>query len=209
MKLLAALFVALLMLGCMSEIYEGTIPVVLEIDLDDNETRNKIMAEAIDHEKLQANFASDRRGGKYYTPNQETPYTGWSKSMHENGQMMALWHFKDGKADGLWTKWFDNGQKKEEVTYKDGKWDGLEALWYSNGQKQAENTYKAFVWGRRSGKLVTAVGWKRNGEKSDSNVVNGNGVRVSYLDDGTERGRYTYKDGKIVLARPTPTAPPP
>jgi antitoxin component YwqK of YwqJK toxin-antitoxin module len=165
---LTVMLVALLMAGCMSEIYEGAIPVVLEIDLDDNETRDKIIAEAIDHEKLQANFASDRRGGKYYAPNQQKPYTGWSKSMHDNGQMMALWHFKDGKADGLWTKWFDNGQKKEKITYKDGKLVTA-VSWKPNGDKCP----------------VT-------------NVVDGNGVWVWYNPDGTESGRNTYKDGEVV-----------
>ena len=38
-KLLAALFVALLMVGCREE---------AQIDLDDNETRNRIIAEAIE-----------------------------------------------------------------------------------------------------------------------------------------------------------------
>ena len=140
--------------------------------MDDPETRNKIIAEAIVKRKLE--WRGKEGEELRYALNQQTPYTGWMKVMWGNGQIRWL------------------------VQFKDGKWDGLEALWYSNGQKKEENTYKAFVWGRRSGKLVTAVGWKRNGEKSDSNVVDGNGVRVSYLDDGTERGRYTYKDGKIV-----------
>ena len=177
------MFVTLLMVGCgggdsgsggseSNQSFAETPPVkspeVPKIDFDDKETRNRIIAEAIDHEKLQANFASDRRGGKYYTPNQETPYTGWSKSMHENGQMMALWHFKDGKADGLWTKWFDNGQKKEEVTYKDGKLVTA-VSWKPNGDKCP----------------VT-------------NVVNGNGVWAWYNPDGTEGVRFTYKDGEVV-----------
>jgi antitoxin component YwqK of YwqJK toxin-antitoxin module len=29
--------------------------------------------------------------------------------------------FKDGKVEGLHTKWYENGQKSSEVTYKDGE----------------------------------------------------------------------------------------
>ena len=114
---------------------------VTRIDLDDNETRNRIIAEAIDDDKLQ------KRGKKgeelWYAQNQQTPYTGWVKAMYDNGQIKGL------------------GQSK-------------------------------------AGKMWTAVGWKPNGEKCPhTNVVNGNGVVVSYFNDGTEDDRTTFKDGEI------------
>jgi len=41
--------------------------------------------------------------------------------------------------------------------------------------------------------------WKPNGESCPvTNVKDGNGVVVTYKDDGTEAKRYTYKDGKPV-----------
>ena len=84
------------------------------------------------------------------------------------------WNFKDGKQDGPWTHWYENGQKWWEVNYKDGEKDGLWTKWYENGQMKDEITWK-------DGKLVTAVAWKRNGEKCPhSNVVEGNGIWVSY-----------------------------
>jgi len=115
---------------------------VTRIDLDDNETRNRIIAEAIDDDKLQ------KRGKKgeelWYAQNQQTPYTGWVKAIYDNGQIKGL------------------GQSK-------------------------------------AGKMWTAVGWKPNGEKCHhTNVVNGNGVVVSYFNDGTEDDRITFKDGEIV-----------
>jgi len=115
---------------------------VPRIDLDDNETRNRIIAEAIDDDKLQ------KRGKKgeelWYAQNQQTPYTGWVKAIYDNGQIKGL------------------GQSK-------------------------------------AGKMWTAVGWKPNGEKCPhTNVVNGNGIVVSYFNDGTEDDRITFKDGEIV-----------
>ena len=156
-KLLAAMFVALLMVGCGGP------------DLDDKETLDKIIAEAIDGNTLQG------RGKEgevlAYAPNQQTPYTGWAKEMYDNGQVRELSQYKDGKADGLGIEWYEIGQKEWEHTYKDGK-------------------------------LVTAVAWKRNGEKCPhSNVVDGNGVYVDYNEDGTiyaGRGD-TFKDGELVV----------
>ena len=66
----------------------------------------------------------------------------------------------------------------------------VEISFYENGQKKAEYTHK-------NDKLITAVAWKPNGEQCPhTNVVNGNGVMVIYHDDGTVAWRWTYKDGE-------------
>ena len=50
-------------------------------------------------------------------------------------------------------------------------------------------------------KLISAVFWKPNGEKCPVSKIDkdGNGVKVLYNEDGTELGRYTYKDGELVF----------
>ena len=45
---------------------------------------------------------------------------------------------------------------------------------------------------------MSAVTWKSNGEKSETNVVNGNEVVVWYKKDETEWHRSFYKDGEEV-----------
>ena len=47
-KLLAAIFVALLMVGCGEDAQNKAVQNEAKIDLDDNETRNRIIAEAIE-----------------------------------------------------------------------------------------------------------------------------------------------------------------
>ena len=83
-KLLAAPFVALLMAGCGED-----------ADLDDPSTLDKIIAEAIDKDKLQ------RRGKEgealFYGRNQQTPYSGWAKRKNRNGRIEWLIQYKDGK----------------------------------------------------------------------------------------------------------------
>jgi hypothetical protein len=47
---------------------------------------------------------------------------------------------------------------------------------------------------------MSAVVWKKNGEKCPvTNVKDGNGVMVFYDEGGTERRRNTYKDGEVVI----------
>ena len=61
-----------------------------------------------------------------------------------------------------------------------------------NGQIRRLDQYK-------DGKLVTIVVWKPNGEKClHTNIVNGNGVRTWYNDDGTDDFRVTIMDGVLV-----------
>ena len=130
---LFALFVALLMVGCGEDSKKPTedspesnessaetppakSPEVGGIDLDDNETRNRIIAEAIELS---------------YKP---SDYTGWVKWMHDNGQITGLVQFKDDKEDGPATSWYENGQKSGEGTWKDGKLV-TSVVWKPNGEK--------------------------------------------------------------------------
>ena len=139
--LLTALFVALLMVGCGGP------------DLDDKETLDKIIAEAIDGKKLQVR---GKEGEKLaYAPDEQNPYSGWTKKMHDTDWLPrpieSLWQFKDGKPDGHVISWHENGQKKGETTFKGGKKYGLETFWYENGQKEEEGAYKA---GRVDGVVI-------------------------------------------------------
>ena len=169
---------------------------VAKIDLDDNETRNRIIAEAIDWTTLKKKGREELGFGMtdlVYAPNEQTPYSGWviKRLMIDwRDHRMGLTQYKDGNAIGPSASWHHNGQKSYECTYKDAKLDGPAGTWYSTGQKASEQNWK-------DGKLVTAVAWKPNGEKCpETNVVNGNGVWVAYWENGRELARLTYKDGE-------------
>ena len=76
---------------------------------------------------------------------------------------------------------------------------------YTGWVKTMTDNYKGHI-GRiemlaqlKDGLFITIAVWKPNGEKCPAtNVKKGNGVRVWYKDDGTEGGRWIYKDGKVV-----------
>jgi len=169
-KLLAATFVALLMVGC-GEIGNLLAPEVQMIP-PLSEEQEKIIAEAIRIE-----FRSEKGEKLAYALNEQTPYTGWSKSMYGNGQISALTEWKDGEVHGLELAWYTPNEKKN------GKYVCI--------MKSAK------TW--QDGKQMSAAIWKLNGDKCPvTNLVNGNGVVVYYRDDGTERDRATFKDGEPV-----------
>ena len=157
-KLLAAMFVALLMAGCGdSSTTSDSIPPPTNvgvgdsfetIDFDDNETLNRIIAEAIEDvvklgtslrpEEVFKEIARsavargvDMRGMTgfelYCAPNTQTPYTGWVKRFHKNGRLRSLDQYKDGKMHGRKASWSDDGELEDLIgnVWKNGNpvWD--------------------------------------------------------------------------------------
>ena len=168
--------VAGLLAGCGEEAQEEAKREWSRVEQEEEEAKRiaksigwhdyKIIAEAIEWVELSANFTwGDDHFGKHFAPNQQTPYTGWVKRMHNNGQIVWLTQFKDGGHVGPSTEWYNNGQKRSETTFKDGGPVTI-VVWKPNGEKCP-----------------------------DTKLVDGNGVWVWYKDDGTEDYRWTYKDG--------------
>ena len=179
--LVIAFFASLLLFGCGSP------------DLDDPKYLDDILAEAIDEDRLQ--WRGKKGEELYYAQNEQTPYSGWSKKMYDNGQVEVLRHLKDGKTDGLRTIWYDNGQKKLQGNYKDGKTNGLMTSWADNGQKQMEGNYKD----DKMDGLWTA--WHMNGQKKlEGNYKDGktDGLHIVYKEDGTIQERVIFKNGEPV-----------
>jgi hypothetical protein len=87
----------------------------------------------------------------------------------------------------------------------------ISSLWQNERREVPSRDYTGWVkmmngWGQlKDGLFITIAVWKPNGEKCPAtNVKKGNGVRVWYNDDGTEDGRWIYKDGKVVSVVPNP-----
>ena len=137
--LVAALLVAALLVAALL-VAGNWVFAEEEPDLDDPKVREKILQAALLEESFE--HRGPDREQLVYQAGKETPYTGWVKGVHGNGQVSALVPFKDGKEDGLWTQWHDNGEKKQEGHYKDGEQDGLYTEWHDNGQKMKEGHFK-------------------------------------------------------------------
>ena len=197
MKLfIAVLSAAWVLAGCNTRITktaetQGSAQTSKSSILDDPKVRYEILTVAIDGEKLQRH-SGDSSSALHYAPHMQTPYTGWVKHMHANGQVWGLGHYLDGKLDGQLTLWRENGQKLREVHFKDGEKDGLWTLWYENGQKKEEGHYNG---GKKDGLWIS---WQENGRKwIEQNLKDGQreGATIYYNKYGTEDFRETYKDG--------------
>ena len=125
----------------------------------------------------------EEREGIYYVSGSDTPYKGKSFTLNENGKKASKRNFKDGKQDGLQTRWYENGQKKNEANGKDGKMDGLWSEWYENGQKKVETNYKD---GKMDGLVVE---WHENGQKKGE---------ATFKDDEPISGKFWNSKGEPV-----------
>ena len=119
------------------------------------------MSETEKHIEYQSN-GKKRLEGTYKDGKRDGLWTRW----HENGQMKVKGTFKDGEQDGLWTWWDKNGQKSFEGTYKDGQEDGLLTWWHNNGQKWKEKTYK-------DGEEISAKCWDADGNECECSEYGG------------------------------------
>ena len=122
-------------------------PLISDVDVE------RLLKEAVDMESL------EERDDLAYQDNK--PYSGWAKMIHDSGQVQALSQFKDGKPDGLFTVWADNGQKVKEGILKDGKPGGPYTEWHENGQKATEVTFK-------DGEEVSTKHWNSKGEEVET-----------------------------------------
>ena len=152
-------------------------------DLDDPETLDRILAEAVEMDELQ------ERGQLFYSYwDSQTPYTGWGKLLYPDGQVSELFQIKKGKHEGLDVAWYRNGQKEYEAERKDGKL--LDGIWWKlNGEKSSE-----VIDG--NGKLVT---WWDNGQKlQECTYKNGkmDGLDRVWERDGKLVRETTYKKAK-------------
>ena len=198
-KLLVATFIALLMAGWG---YAQSSPSLKKklfsaIDWDDDETRDRIIAEAMDGSKLQER--SEKGENLIYVLDEQTPYTGWARHelpdaigglttlvrvirvkdgkiggemlFRDNRRKLSAYNFKDGKMHGLSTEWYENGQKSLERNFKDGKQDGSWIQWHEDGTESLRATYE-----------------------DDKQV----GLSRAWYENGRKKSEINYKDGKVV-----------
>ena len=136
----------------------------------------------------------DKDGLKYH-PDTKELYSGKVFKNRMGGGKEFEGSYKDGKKDGLWTRWYENGQKKREFTFKDGKEDGLWTGWYENGQKMKEGTQKN---NRQDGKWTW---WYENGQKKEEgNFKDGkkDGLYTEWFESGKKKFEGTQKDGEVI-----------
>ena len=87
---------------------------------------------------------NDFKENRKLTDPDGNPFTGVCVDYYdyEDEQKEYETRYKDGKENGLCTRWYENGQKGYEIRYKDGELNGLYTYWYENGQIECEGFFK-------------------------------------------------------------------
>ena len=152
----------------------------------------------------------EERESIWYLKDSETPYTGESFRLFDNGQKRSEVNFTRGKLVGLFVKWHENGQKKAEGNWKDGK-EIFEKIWNSKGELEGVNISNVETRGSIStGFIKYLIGsytpytgktfsFHGNGQKlREVNYKNGkkDGLDVWWHKTGQKSSEANYKDGK-------------
>ena len=155
-------------------------------NLDDPATLEKIVEKAIDGDMLEKRTVDGHRLS--FARNSETPYSGWVKLLHGNAQVRWLGKYKDGKAIGLITVWYEHLQKQRETMLKNGKQIWFRT-WYTDGQKAREVHYN-------DDKPWSAKTWKPDGTPCpDTDLKDGNGALFQYYDNGQKAMEENFING--------------
>ena len=102
-------------------------PLISDADVE------RLLKEAVDYDSL------EERDDLVYQD--DKPYSGWAKEMHDSGQAFQLVEVKDGKRNGPAPSWHKNGQKRGEGTIKDSEW--VSAKWWNDRGEEVETWQEA------------------------------------------------------------------
>lgn len=156
-------------------------------------------------------FKLVERDGVTYEKDETVPYNGKAVSYYKANVIWRILFnlktnkkevegdFKDGKADGVWTGYYESGQKLSEESYKHGKKEGVSSYWYANGQKMMEINFKDDI-----GEGVSTAWWDNGHMKERGSFKNGqkDGVWTEwYWEDGQKISEETYKDGELISSK--------
>ena len=111
----------------------------LEHDLTDALVIQKLFPDAVIFSHLQQRGQGQEK--LFYEPDSKTPYTGWAKDYHPNGNAEGIGHFIDGKENGPCFFWHDNGVKSQQGEFLDGKRHGLWIHWDTQGAEFERETW--------------------------------------------------------------------
>ena len=137
-----------------------TLPLLLGgCDKKESVTDTKPASEGVNWEELEDR--GEYPDSLFYLKGSNTPYTGKSFTLYDNGQKEMALNYEEGKPDGPLTVWHENGKKMIKGNTNNGKANGLQIRWHENGQKQRQANYK-------DGEKISEKWWNSKGEPVDS-----------------------------------------
>ncbi len=105
---------------------------------------------------------------------------------YKEGQTIEEGFYKDGRKEGVWTKYYSSGQKEHELTFVNNKLDGQAVFFYKSGKRKEEGIWKKNRW------IGNYKYFFKNGQVRNE---------WKYSETGKRSGvqRYYYKNGQVKL----------
>ena len=147
------------------------------------------------------------RDGLFYEKFMDAPFTGQYLSCYENGQQLKVKsHYKDGKYEGEFIRYYEDGQLNIKSNFKDGKYDGEFLRYYKDGQLNIKSNFKD---GKYDGKFLRYYESGQLSEKGNFKDGKPEGEQLSYHGNGKLKKTEIYKDGKLIeIIKPWEHHPP-
>ena len=142
--------------------------------------------------KFKEELTLNQLEGTWYYKN--SPYDGYSLTLHENGTLAEKVGFVKGKREGIAKRWSVNEVLRVEFHYKINRLEGSYKTWWENGQLAQEANY---VNGKMDG---VERKWYPDGQLAkERQLVNGReeGLQKAWLQNGTLYVNYEAKNGRI------------
>lgn len=142
---------------------------------------------------------------------------------YKEGQTIEEGFYKDGRKEGVWTKFYASGQKEHELTFINNKLDGLAVFYYRSGKRKEEGIWRKNRWigdykyffkngnvrnewkysetGKRSG--IQRYYYKNGKVKIEGAWENGkeSGALTEFYEDGTVKSERFFANGKLDTVR--------
>lgn len=169
-------------------------------NLDDPKVREKILAEAIEYDKLQTRKSPSGEELRY-APNQEKPYSGWVKNDSLDILDDISEDILDDISDEIQSR--NNSKIRIDITYDGemelaqyqlGKLHGFYMNWWDSNQ---QNFFRCALMNGKVHGLVMM--WYENGQKTlEGTCKNGlmNGRWTGWHENGQKKAEGTYKNGE-------------
>jgi antitoxin component YwqK of YwqJK toxin-antitoxin module len=135
------------------------------------------------------------REGRWFLPNQATPFSGVIFEHYETGQLKFRSQVRQGLLDGLSAGWHTNGQKQVSEHFRAGVSHGLRTKWHPNGRKLSE---VMVVDGKLEGCFRR---WHEDGTLSEEiEMKHGtpDGLARGYYPSGFLKAEARLRDGAVV-----------
>ena len=115
---------------------------------------------------------------------------------YRNGNLRAIYFYKNGKFDGYAKRFYENGNQQAVEFYRSGVLSDTTTLFYESGLPQEikvvnpDHDAENLAENEKQFKLIAY--WDQQGIQQ---VVNGNGTKIEYYPDGRKRVSIDYSGG--------------